>query len=93
MYVQDLSIFQQEVLRELHDVAPNLEVSELQKLVSFGMAVLASDSTSSLPDFPIDNLRSVAQMMVSLLALLYESYKCLRLCDNQSPFNRIRIPL
>lgn len=93
-----------EVLRELHDVAPNLEASELQKLVSFGMAVLASDSTSSLPDFPIDNLRSVAQMMDSNPAItVHEAllhlypYKTLLPRESQDQittlFDSLKIPI
>lgn len=44
--------------------APHVPVDNLKSLLSFGLAVQAADSSSNLPDFPLDNLHLAATMMV-----------------------------
>lgn len=49
------------MLNELHHYAPNATTLDLKQVVSFGCAVLSPDST--LPDFPMDSLRSIAKIL------------------------------
>lgn len=53
-------------MHELQSIAPKTVDDTLQKITSFGYAIQSSDDTSvmktTLPDFPIDNLKLIARI-------------------------------
>lgn len=55
----------QELLSELRDIAPNASEDNLTKIVSFSSAMHSTDIpyTQSLPDFPTDSLKNIAQII------------------------------
>ncbi|KAI9590474.1 von Willebrand factor A domain-containing protein 8 isoform X1 [Glossina fuscipes] len=53
----------EEMFIDLIVSAPHVPVDNLKSLLSFGLAVQAADSSSNLPDFPLDNLHLAATMM------------------------------
>ncbi|KNC26477.1 hypothetical protein FF38_08605 [Lucilia cuprina] len=53
----------EEMLVDLSSRAPHVPVENLKSLLSFGLAVQSADPSANLPDFPLDNLHSVAKMM------------------------------
>lgn len=72
-------MFLQELLQEMQSIAPNANVENLKRVASFGFAVLSSDTASSLPDFPLDNLLNIARIMnnnpsMSVYSALYRVY-------------------
>lgn len=73
------SLSYSEMLQEMKDVSPNAPAEGLRKLLSFGFAVSSGDSSSSFPDFPIDNLIDAGRMLsnnpsISEHALLQSLY-------------------
>lgn len=70
-----------EMLALMKENAPNAPAEGLQKLLSFGFAVSSSDSSASLPDFPIDNVVEAGKLLnnnpsmpeYDLVKLLYPS--------------------
>lgn len=59
------------MLLDLSTRASNVPVESIKKLLSFGLAVQSADSSANLPDFPLDNLHLVAQMMVNIINILF----------------------
>ncbi|XP_037937936.1 von Willebrand factor A domain-containing protein 8 isoform X2 [Teleopsis dalmanni] len=52
-----------EMLIDLQQLAPEVPLDNLKKLISFGLGVQSADSSINLPDFPLDNLQLVARIM------------------------------
>ncbi|XP_055389541.1 von Willebrand factor A domain-containing protein 8 [Condylostylus longicornis] len=53
----------EEILKDLKEIAPNANEYDLKKILSFGLAIHASEPTANVPDFPIDNLHLIAKIM------------------------------
>ncbi|KAL7742633.1 hypothetical protein ACLKA6_002001 [Drosophila palustris] len=52
-----------ELYDELHQLTPNVPGNQLKQLLTFGLTLQKADEDIKLPDFPIHNLRRVAQML------------------------------
>ena len=52
-----------EALTELLEIAPKTNVEKLEKVLSFAYGIGQSDAASSLPDFPLDNLKYAAKIL------------------------------
>jgi von Willebrand factor A domain-containing protein 8 len=52
-----------EMTNQMKEAAPNAPEKGLRKLLSFGFAVASSDSSASLPDFPIDNVIEAGRIL------------------------------
>lgn len=51
----------QELLQNVIDNAPKASVTDLERIVSFGCAILSPES--SYPDFPVDSLNNIARII------------------------------
>ena len=52
-----------EMLEAMKEASPNAPADGLRKMLSFGFAVMSSDSSASFPDFPIDNLVDAGRIL------------------------------
>lgn len=52
-----------EIFNQVRETSPNAPEESLKKIISFGFAISSSDSSASLPDFPLDNLVEVGKII------------------------------
>ena len=52
----------QEILQNMKQASPNVPESSLNKMLSFGFAVLSTESSAALPDFPLDNIHHLGRI-------------------------------
>lgn len=83
----------QENFKELRDVAPKAKSDDLTKILSFGTAILNTDSSKTqLPEFPSENLKQLAHILnnnptTSIHDLIYRLYPYRLLSSTESHAN------
>lgn len=60
-----MSSFMQELFHDLHTSVENLSSEQIKRILSFGYAIQEADGKISLPDFPLDSMHALVQVMVS----------------------------
>lgn len=96
----------QEALQQLENNAPNVDKNILEKIASFCYAIQSSETplTQSLPDFPSDSLKYIAQIIdnnpnLSILKAIYRLYPFNTFLSNESTssiytlFKELNIPI
>lgn len=86
-----LFVFLQETLQLMQSSAPNVDREILEKIASFCYAIQSSETplTQSLPDFPSDSLKYVAQIVgnnpdLSIFKAIYRLYPFNAFPSNES---------